>query len=151
MWKNIVESGRQQMTMWRMRIACWLPNATNTHSEHVIPIAFPLQQRVHERASMSSYMYITCFFFFFLYCFSVHVPWVVFISPTHVHVRFVYYYQTFAFIRPSYCEIIVLQYFPYLHYIVSYSFMYCIMSAGVFYLLYLFGSQVSECVLDITI
>jgi len=31
MWKNIVEWGRSQMTIWRMRIACWIPKATNTH------------------------------------------------------------------------------------------------------------------------
>jgi hypothetical protein len=24
------------MTIWRMRIACWIPKATNTHSEYVI-------------------------------------------------------------------------------------------------------------------
>ena len=27
----------------RMRFACWIPVATNTHSEYVILIAFPLQ------------------------------------------------------------------------------------------------------------
>ena len=32
MWVNIVERGRPQMTIWRMRIACWIPKATNTHS-----------------------------------------------------------------------------------------------------------------------
>jgi len=31
MWKNIVERGRTQMAVWRMRIACWIPKATNTH------------------------------------------------------------------------------------------------------------------------
>jgi hypothetical protein len=30
MWKNIVERGRPQMTIWRMRIACWIPKATHT-------------------------------------------------------------------------------------------------------------------------
>jgi len=25
MWKNIVEQGRPQMTIWRMRIACQIP------------------------------------------------------------------------------------------------------------------------------
>jgi len=35
MWKNIVEQGRQQMTIWRMRTACCIPKATNTHSEFV--------------------------------------------------------------------------------------------------------------------
>jgi len=29
MWKNM-ESGRPQVTIWRMRIACWTPKATNT-------------------------------------------------------------------------------------------------------------------------
>jgi len=33
-----------QMTVWRMRIACWIPKATNTHSEYVILIAFPRQK-----------------------------------------------------------------------------------------------------------
>jgi len=32
MWKNIVEAVRPQMTIWRMRIACWIPKATNTHT-----------------------------------------------------------------------------------------------------------------------
>jgi len=31
MWKNIVEQGRSQMTIWRMRVACWIPKATNRH------------------------------------------------------------------------------------------------------------------------
>jgi len=43
-WKNIVERGRPQITIRRMRFACWIPLATNTHSEYVILIAFPLQQ-----------------------------------------------------------------------------------------------------------
>jgi hypothetical protein len=42
MWKNIVEWGRLQMTIWRICIACWIPKATNTHLEYVIPIDFPL-------------------------------------------------------------------------------------------------------------
>ena len=33
MEKIIVERGRPQMTVWRMRIAGWVPKATNTHSE----------------------------------------------------------------------------------------------------------------------
>ena len=32
-WKNTVEPDRQQMTVWRMRIAGWIPKATNTHSD----------------------------------------------------------------------------------------------------------------------
>jgi hypothetical protein len=35
MWTNITEGGRSQMTIWRMRIACWIPKATNTHTQVV--------------------------------------------------------------------------------------------------------------------
>jgi hypothetical protein len=48
------------MTIWRMRIACWLTKDTNTHSEYVIIIAFPLQEWLHERVSMLRYTYIAC-------------------------------------------------------------------------------------------
>jgi hypothetical protein len=30
MWKNIVEEGRPQRAIWRMRTACWLTKATDT-------------------------------------------------------------------------------------------------------------------------
>jgi hypothetical protein len=36
----------------RMRSAFWIPRATNTHSEYVIILAFPLQQWLKERTSM---------------------------------------------------------------------------------------------------
>jgi len=48
MWKNVVQPNRPQMGIWRIRMACWIPKATNTQSEYVILIAFPR----HERASM---------------------------------------------------------------------------------------------------
>jgi len=32
MKKNTVEPGRPHMTTWRMRFACWITKATNTHS-----------------------------------------------------------------------------------------------------------------------
>jgi len=44
MWKNIEEPGRPQMTIWRMRIACWVPKATDILSECVTIIAFPVHQ-----------------------------------------------------------------------------------------------------------
>ena len=50
MWKIIVQPDRPRMIIWRMRIACWIPKATNTHSEYVILIAFPVPQSLHERA-----------------------------------------------------------------------------------------------------
>jgi hypothetical protein len=58
-WKNIVERNRPQMTIWRMRIASWILKATNTHSEYVILTAFPLQEWLHERASLLRY-YVRC-------------------------------------------------------------------------------------------
>ena len=44
MGKNVVEAVKSKMTIWRMRIVCWIPKATNTHLEYAILIAFPLQQ-----------------------------------------------------------------------------------------------------------
>jgi len=58
MWKNIVQPDRQQMIIWRMRIACWITKATNPHSEYVIFIALLLQQWLNERASMLRYTYV---------------------------------------------------------------------------------------------
>jgi hypothetical protein len=48
----MVELDKPQMTIWRMRIACWIPKATNTQSEYVIHTAFPRQQWLRERASI---------------------------------------------------------------------------------------------------
>jgi hypothetical protein len=60
MWKNMVEQGRQPMTIWCMRIACWIHKATHTHSQYVILIVFPLQQWLQERASVLRHTYIAC-------------------------------------------------------------------------------------------
>jgi len=60
MWKNIVEPGWPEMTRWRTHIACWITKATNTHSDYDTLNAFPLQQLLHERASMLPYTYIAC-------------------------------------------------------------------------------------------
>ena len=40
--------------IWRMRIACWVTTATDTHSEYLILVAFPWQQWLGERASVLS-------------------------------------------------------------------------------------------------
>ena len=60
MWENNGEADRAQMTVWRMRTACYITKATNTHAVHVILIAFPLQQWLHERASMLLYTHTVC-------------------------------------------------------------------------------------------
>jgi len=54
--ENYVQPDRPQKTLWRLRIARWIPKATNTYSVYVIRIAFPLQQWLQERASVSPYL-----------------------------------------------------------------------------------------------
>ena len=51
------------MTVYRLRIACWISKATNTRSECVILIALPLQQWLHERATLLRYTYIACHYY----------------------------------------------------------------------------------------
>jgi hypothetical protein len=41
-----------------MHIACWITEATETHSEYAIPIAFPREQWFRERAHCYVYTYI---------------------------------------------------------------------------------------------
>jgi len=41
-----------------MRIAHWIPTASNKHPEYAIPTAFPLQQWLHESAVLLRYPYI---------------------------------------------------------------------------------------------
>jgi len=47
------------MTTESMRIAGWIPRATNIHSEYVILIDFPLLQWLSERALVLRYTYST--------------------------------------------------------------------------------------------
>jgi hypothetical protein len=47
----------------RIRFACWITKATDTHSEYVIIIAFPLQIWLCERAPMLRYKHIACVVF----------------------------------------------------------------------------------------
>ena len=63
MWKNTIERVRLQMTIWRMPIAYWLSKATNTFSEYILLIVFPLQRWLHVRALMLRYTYIACLVF----------------------------------------------------------------------------------------
>jgi hypothetical protein len=43
-----------------MRFVFWLTKATHTHTEYVIRFDGPLQQWLHERASVLRYTYIAC-------------------------------------------------------------------------------------------
>jgi len=55
MLKNTVEPDRPKMTIWRMRISCWITKATNTHSEYLILIILPCQKWLQENALMIHY------------------------------------------------------------------------------------------------
>jgi hypothetical protein len=46
------------MTTWRMPTTCLVTKATDKHSEYVILIAFPIQQRLHVRPPILRYMQI---------------------------------------------------------------------------------------------
>jgi hypothetical protein len=53
MWRNVVGPDRPQ---WATKYGgCWIPQATHTHVQYVILTAFPLEQWLHERASMLRY------------------------------------------------------------------------------------------------
>ena len=44
----------------RARFSCCVTKATNTQSEYVILVSFPLKKSLHERASVLYYTYIAC-------------------------------------------------------------------------------------------
>jgi hypothetical protein len=51
MWKNIVEQGGPQITIWRMYIACWIPKAIDIHLQYVTH-GFSTATLVRERTSV---------------------------------------------------------------------------------------------------
>jgi hypothetical protein len=56
--KKYLESERPQLTIWRMRITCWITKATNMHSEYAIFIASAQPQYLHDSASLLRCTYI---------------------------------------------------------------------------------------------
>jgi len=58
MWKNIVERGRPRMTIWRMRIVCWIPKATNTH--RLCNIYCFSSATMVERTRLNVTLYVRC-------------------------------------------------------------------------------------------
>jgi hypothetical protein len=65
LWNNVVKyctawQATDDNIIWHMRIACWINKATNTHTDCVILNVFPLQQLLHERASILRNTYIAC-------------------------------------------------------------------------------------------
>jgi hypothetical protein len=75
-WKNIVERGRPQMTIWRTRLACWIPKATNKHNMYITFCFSPAT--VVAQTLLSVTFYFLCQSFLFL----VHM----FLSPMPPHV-----------------------------------------------------------------
>jgi hypothetical protein len=69
----MVEPYRPQVTIWRMRTACWITTATNTDSEDVILTAFP-RQWLRERAFMSRYTYMPVLFSYSTFRLMVTIP-----------------------------------------------------------------------------
>jgi len=59
MWKNTAQQGEGQVTIWCMRIVCWLTKVT-----HTLTICntstFPLYQWLQEHISVLCYTYIAC-------------------------------------------------------------------------------------------
>ena len=52
MSNSMVEPGRTQMTIRRMRIACCIPKATNKLLEYIILIVYTVHEWLRERASL---------------------------------------------------------------------------------------------------
>ena len=60
LWYNAIKCGTARReansnTTWRMRFACWITKATNTHSEYLIFMIFPRQQWLPKRATILHY------------------------------------------------------------------------------------------------
>jgi len=65
MWKRTVEPGRSQMTVWRMRIACWTPKAT----EYLILYCLSTATMVAQTHLTLRYTYSACLVY--LYYFQI--------------------------------------------------------------------------------
>jgi hypothetical protein len=65
LWDNVEKyctagQATDDSMIWRMHTAWWIPNCTNLHSEYVILVAFPLEQRLHKGASVLRHTYVAC-------------------------------------------------------------------------------------------
>jgi hypothetical protein len=63
MWKKqgTARQATDHNIIWRMRFACWITEATDTHSSFLIHVAFPQPKWLRERATMLRYTYRACF------------------------------------------------------------------------------------------
>ena len=60
MWKKYGRAGQATDDKRCTRFACWITKPTNTHSEYVTFISFPLQQWLQGHASLLRRTYIVC-------------------------------------------------------------------------------------------
>jgi hypothetical protein len=65
LWDNVEKYGTARQAtnvniIRRMRFACWITKATDTHSQYLILIGFPHQHWLRERASMLRNTYAAC-------------------------------------------------------------------------------------------
>jgi hypothetical protein len=80
-WKNTVERGRPQMTIWRMRVACWMPKALNTHSEYVNTYFFSNCNNGCTNAPQCLlYVRVHCLSFYVVHFYTVDIDKNTFIS-----------------------------------------------------------------------
>ena len=55
MWKNIVKPDRPRLTIWRMRIACWINKSTDTQSEYVLLTVLTRRECLRKSVPMVRY------------------------------------------------------------------------------------------------
>ena len=71
----MVQRKKPQITIWRMRMACWITKATNTHSEYVILIAFSTVKTVtRTRLSVTFIRALPVWFIYKTNLFTYRVP-----------------------------------------------------------------------------
>jgi len=63
MWKNIVEPGRAQTAIWRMRIVCWICEAIHTQIMQYAMLATATMV-ARTRLSVTLYLYFPRFLLF---------------------------------------------------------------------------------------
>jgi hypothetical protein len=96
LWDNVEKCRDRQATddniIRRMRFACWITKATDTHSEYVILIPLAQQQWLREHASVFHYTYIDCL----VICLKSQVSYVVCSSkPTSMLTKFLIFRTKF--------------------------------------------------------
>jgi hypothetical protein len=89
MWKNTVERGRPQMTMWRMCVAPTITNSTNTHSEYCFSATTmvartPLSVTLYAQWLSFLIFYTTCHFLNLIYLNANYVE-LIFLPKSVIH------------------------------------------------------------------